>query len=336
MDEADVLGDRIVIMSQGQLRCLGSSLFLKKEYGVGYLLTVEKPSGAVSGGKGDDLSKNLTDIVVGSVPKANLLTDVGTEISFQLPLGASSHFLAMFKKLDDEVDGGNIVTYGVGITTLDEVFLLVARGDSHEKKTSLAPPTAESKTVENEKTKADDERSVRSRLDLEDDGLFIRHLGALFRKRAANFKRDKKAWCCTTVLPSLFVLIGFLLYTYTGFQGDLEPLTLSFDDFNPGVDTVARNLVNFNSGNSFSCQPGNCIFQPESFFDPVTFEQFHFCGAQSQMGNTSQCSIESYESIIARISEGGAAPLGAEVANVSEVSNIVDSVILWIVGTHDA
>jgi len=30
MDEADLLGDRIAIMAEGQLRCVGSSLFLKK------------------------------------------------------------------------------------------------------------------------------------------------------------------------------------------------------------------------------------------------------------------------------------------------------------------
>lgn len=42
MDEADLLGDRIGIMSQGELVCLGSSLFLKKKYGVGYNLTVVK------------------------------------------------------------------------------------------------------------------------------------------------------------------------------------------------------------------------------------------------------------------------------------------------------
>ncbi len=31
-------------MSEGQLRCVGSSLFLKKTYGVGYQLTIEKQS----------------------------------------------------------------------------------------------------------------------------------------------------------------------------------------------------------------------------------------------------------------------------------------------------
>jgi ABC-type multidrug transport system ATPase subunit len=42
MDEADLLGDRIVIMSEGKVECAGSSLFLKHRYGVGYQLTLEK------------------------------------------------------------------------------------------------------------------------------------------------------------------------------------------------------------------------------------------------------------------------------------------------------
>ncbi|XP_022109857.1 ATP-binding cassette sub-family A member 1-like [Acanthaster planci] len=42
MDEADVLGDRIAIISAGQLRCSGSSLFLKGRFGNGYYLVLNK------------------------------------------------------------------------------------------------------------------------------------------------------------------------------------------------------------------------------------------------------------------------------------------------------
>ena len=42
MDEADILGDRIAIISQGKLCCCGSSLFLKARYGSGYYLTLVK------------------------------------------------------------------------------------------------------------------------------------------------------------------------------------------------------------------------------------------------------------------------------------------------------
>lgn len=42
MDEADLLGDRIVIMAGGKLQCCGSSFFLKKKYGAGYHLIMDK------------------------------------------------------------------------------------------------------------------------------------------------------------------------------------------------------------------------------------------------------------------------------------------------------
>ena len=42
MDEADLLGDRIAIMGDGYLKCCGSSLFLKKRFGVGYTISMDK------------------------------------------------------------------------------------------------------------------------------------------------------------------------------------------------------------------------------------------------------------------------------------------------------
>lgn len=42
MDEADILADRIGIMADGSLQCVGSPLFLKKRFGVGYNLKIEK------------------------------------------------------------------------------------------------------------------------------------------------------------------------------------------------------------------------------------------------------------------------------------------------------
>jgi ATP-binding cassette subfamily A (ABC1) protein 3 len=41
MDEADELGDRIAIMSNGKLVCCGSSLFLKKRYGLGTIIEIQ-------------------------------------------------------------------------------------------------------------------------------------------------------------------------------------------------------------------------------------------------------------------------------------------------------
>ncbi|XP_077864040.1 phospholipid-transporting ATPase ABCA1-like [Saccoglossus kowalevskii] len=48
MDEADLLGDRIAIISQGKLKCCGSSMFLKSQFGNGYYLVLVKKSNRLS------------------------------------------------------------------------------------------------------------------------------------------------------------------------------------------------------------------------------------------------------------------------------------------------
>ena len=40
LDEADVLGDRVAILAHGRLKCLGTPLFLKNRFGVGYHIDI--------------------------------------------------------------------------------------------------------------------------------------------------------------------------------------------------------------------------------------------------------------------------------------------------------
>jgi ABC-type multidrug transport system ATPase subunit len=121
MDEADVLGDRIAIMAEGRLRCVGSPFFLKKHYGVGYQLTIEKDhefTGQASAKEMEELDGKLMATVKDNVKEAALLNNVGSELSFQLPVGEAANFLPMFEGLDENP---NVASYGVGITTLEEV-----------------------------------------------------------------------------------------------------------------------------------------------------------------------------------------------------------------------
>ena len=48
MDEADILGDRIGIMTGGRMTALGSSMFLKSRFGMGYVMTIVKSSPAIN------------------------------------------------------------------------------------------------------------------------------------------------------------------------------------------------------------------------------------------------------------------------------------------------
>lgn len=74
MDEADILGDRIGIMSGGQLICLGSSLFLKNRFGVGYNLTLVKKS------KDDNLL--VEDYLKANLGEVKKLSEVSSEMAF--------------------------------------------------------------------------------------------------------------------------------------------------------------------------------------------------------------------------------------------------------------
>ncbi|KAF9917451.1 hypothetical protein BX616_000950 [Lobosporangium transversale] len=55
MEEADALSDRIAILSHGKLQTLGSSLFLKNRFGVGYRLSLEKRRVMLSDQDRDDI-----------------------------------------------------------------------------------------------------------------------------------------------------------------------------------------------------------------------------------------------------------------------------------------
>jgi ATP-binding cassette subfamily A (ABC1) protein 3 len=78
MEEADILADRIGIMNKGKLRCLGSPLFLKNRYGVGYTLTITKKLDVAS----TEHSGRVGALITKFVPNATVLSDVTAEICF--------------------------------------------------------------------------------------------------------------------------------------------------------------------------------------------------------------------------------------------------------------
>uniref|UniRef100_A0A336MK43 CSON001010 protein n=1 Tax=Culicoides sonorensis TaxID=179676 RepID=A0A336MK43_CULSO len=117
MDEADVLGDRIAIMAEGDLKCVGSPFFLKKRFGVGYRLVV------VKGDRCDP--ENLTNLLRKYIPDIHVETDIGSELSYVLNDKYSSVFRSIFADIEENTDSLKITSYGVSLTTLEEVFLKV-------------------------------------------------------------------------------------------------------------------------------------------------------------------------------------------------------------------
>ncbi|XP_028284635.1 ATP-binding cassette sub-family A member 1 isoform X2 [Parambassis ranga] len=162
MDEADILGDRIAIISHGKMCCFGSSLFLKKCFGSGYYLTLvrggtEKMTAQRNGmvrsqtkeGKTETDRPSSPDDGIGSqswsnsdpsdltavgqlvrchVPEAVFLESIGQEITYILPYGGARDgtFATLFQELDQVMADLGLTSYGISDTTLEEIFLKVA------------------------------------------------------------------------------------------------------------------------------------------------------------------------------------------------------------------
>uniref|UniRef100_G1LHB0 ATP-binding cassette sub-family A member 3-like n=1 Tax=Ailuropoda melanoleuca TaxID=9646 RepID=G1LHB0_AILME len=129
MDEADVLGDRIAIMVKGSLKCCGSSVFLKRIYGVGYhIIMVKEPHCNVEG---------ITQVVDQHIPDARLESNVAAELSFILPKEYTHRFKDLLTDLENRQTELGIGSFGVSITTMEEVFLRVSREDEDFQTPSL-------------------------------------------------------------------------------------------------------------------------------------------------------------------------------------------------------
>ncbi|XP_054608194.2 phospholipid-transporting ATPase ABCA1 isoform X2 [Nothobranchius furzeri] len=161
MDEAEMLGDRIAIISKGKLCCCGSPLFLKSRLGSGYYLTVVKREGMSSSNPSNSsLSTNTSkqpsfvkdsesslseDTGLGSedsstdlaallalvqqhIPGARLVEESRREAVINLPqTAAKDGSLAIFlSKLDQKLPDLGLLSYGLSDSTLEEIFLQVA------------------------------------------------------------------------------------------------------------------------------------------------------------------------------------------------------------------
>ena len=251
MDEADLLGDRIAIMAEGQLRCCGSSLFLKNLYGVGYQLSIEKGA--------NFNAPSVSGMVTKELPNAELLSDVGTELAFQVPFEDSHKFSTLFRTFDEEQAALGVESYGMSVTTLEEVFLRVAKGSSHdsEHRSSLAPggsreddarPRADPESLQGSASGREGGEIVIDRSNA--FAYFLLHMRALLIKRTIVFKRDYKAWLCQYMIPIVFIACGFGALTALQATYDDPLLILDTSKYNTDVHSAPRNPVMYSTPNT--------------------------------------------------------------------------------------
>ena len=77
MEEADALGDTIGILANGRLRAIGTSLFLKSQFGAGYEVSLNAAS--------REALPRLTALVHATLPGAKIATESSTHVTVELP-----------------------------------------------------------------------------------------------------------------------------------------------------------------------------------------------------------------------------------------------------------
>lgn len=78
--------------------------------------------------KPNAISDPIIRFVSGQVADAKVLTNVGAEVSFQLPLSAAASFKPMLEAMDARAEQLGVETYGMSVTTLEEVFVKIVKG----------------------------------------------------------------------------------------------------------------------------------------------------------------------------------------------------------------
>ncbi|XP_076975466.1 retinal-specific phospholipid-transporting ATPase ABCA4 [Tamandua tetradactyla] len=157
MDEADLLGDRIAIISQGRLYCSGTPLFLKNCFGTGFYLTLVRKMKNIQSqrrscegtcscaSKGfsmrcpahvDEITpeqvldgdvNELMEMVCHHVPEAKLVECIGQELIFLLPNKNFKQraYASLFRELEETLAELGLSSFGISDTPLEEIFLKV-------------------------------------------------------------------------------------------------------------------------------------------------------------------------------------------------------------------
>ncbi|CRK89801.1 CLUMA_CG003438, isoform A [Clunio marinus] len=227
MDEADVLGDRIAIMADGDLKTVGSSYFLKKKFGAGYRLVCVKAPNCNP--------EIVTNLLSKYIPDIQIETNIGSELTFVLNEDYVSQFKTIFAEFESKSVSMKISSFGVSLTTLEEVFIKVGT-DSN----ALSNESAEG--ISNESNGSDVGSTDLLNVDyskFEHGFKLIRsQIKAMAMKRSLYTLRNYILLIIQFLIPPFFIVITMLSADILAGNQDLPALAISFNEYLETVTTI--------------------------------------------------------------------------------------------------
>ncbi|XP_062071442.1 ABC-type organic anion transporter ABCA8A-like isoform X3 [Lepus europaeus] len=187
MDEADILADRKVFLSKGKLKCAGSSLFLKKKWGIGYHLSLQLNEMCAP--------ERITSLIKQHIPEAKLLAESEGKLICTLPLERTNKFPDLYKDLENCPDLG-IENYGISMTTLNEVFLKLEGKSAFDQSDMNVLETVQTDGPRDPGRLAEMEQLVSSLSEMRKTtgsmALWLQQVYAIARVRFLNLKHERK------------------------------------------------------------------------------------------------------------------------------------------------
>jgi len=117
MEESDFLSDRISIMARGRMRCIGSSISLKNKFGAGIRVSITCSSGNYT--KAIEFFSSSLSVGPDTVAPSG--------ITFIIPQDRNPSLPNFFASLSKQQEGLGITELSLGICSLEDVFLNIAR-----------------------------------------------------------------------------------------------------------------------------------------------------------------------------------------------------------------
>lgn len=249
MDEADLLGDRIAIMSAGKLLTVGSSHWLKSEYGDGFELTLVKADdysnmdddisvhSHMSGINDQEFIKNLERALMGYVPtKTFKLEDKGTEITFILPPESNkdSIFNKLFRFLDENMTQLGIQSYGLKDTSLEKIFLSV--GSAHVKDSKPRSMMTAEERKKLDKSKMRKLKKAPKLRKIHGTELIIQQLRFMIARRWYCIRRNKSNLLRQILLPPVFIFLILFIQYLTNVNQDINSFELKLQKYWVGFE----------------------------------------------------------------------------------------------------
>uniref|UniRef100_A0A663DNG3 P-type phospholipid transporter n=1 Tax=Aquila chrysaetos chrysaetos TaxID=223781 RepID=A0A663DNG3_AQUCH len=230
MDEADILGDRVAIISQGKLFCSGSPVFLKNCFGSGFYLTLFFPCTCdLKNTYTYSYLNELAEVIHHHIPEAKLIESIGQELIYLLP---NKHFkqrsyASLFRELEETLDDLGLSSFGVSDTPLEEVFLKVtAEADPGMQKAAEQTALKTNDTSRMPVGIAGDQNEGKGSRQYKGFQLVHQQIKALLIKRFHHASRSHKDFLAQIVLPASFVLLSLILTVIIPPFGEYPALTL--------------------------------------------------------------------------------------------------------------